>query len=269
MVAKVDVQLVEEAQKNFELTTVVVYNGKSKGKIVPNASNTIDTDKGIQVKAPTIPSDVQNIWKVIYNETNTKYDMVGVIYLFESSLPPAGNSFRNDVTGLVVGGYYENNKTDVTYYRVEFLDRLDYRPILRNHKYDVRVKQVQGRGYDSDDEAWNNKSVNLDVDVIEWADGGMVVVFDGPEVLYCSKDKFLFYYDEEKEPKLDNTFKISTSVKGGWKVDNMVDTATLNFPDWVTIKAINMPAPNENLDARGLGSLAESECVLLQNQHFR
>ena len=250
MVAKVNVQL-DKSKVNpdqFKLKSVRLYNTNTMGRIVPNPS-AVASGSGIDrlyVTAPSIPAGAQNYHGPLVYSGNEAFAspgeldvaMKGAIYTFETAVPT--NLNRLNVTGLVIGGMYKND-AKITYYRVDFLNNdKSFRNILRNHNYEIKIVAVDGPGYDTPEEAWENYGENMEVTILEWDDPGMEhIVFDGQYFLSVSRNQFFFSMDARENKESDNTLVVKTDYPKGWKVIGISSHTTGMTADWLTFKNNN------------------------------
>ena len=102
------------------------------------------------------------------------------LYLPEASSPAESDRVSN-ATCVVVGGYY-NGSDKMSYYRMDFdpdNKENSFGQILRNHKYIFNVKKVSAPGWDNPDDAANNRSAHIMVEVQQWDDNTIDMSFDG------------------------------------------------------------------------------------------
>jgi hypothetical protein len=250
MLAKIDVQLDEEkgVSNIFKLKSVRLYNTNIKGRIVPNSA----VVQNMSVTAPSLPNAPgKYLGPLVYDKeqdfTIPNVAMKGAIYTFETQAP---QDDPLEATCLVVGGEYGNNAE--SYYRVDFLEDGNFQDILRNHRYLVNIVSVTGPGYKNPDEAFRNKSVNMDVNILVWDTNNMYdVIFDGQFYLSVSRDSILVSREEQDNTELfvitdynpDNPLK---NIKTGWYVDSIIDIATGNTCTWLTVDPTTREGkPNE------------------------
>jgi hypothetical protein len=251
MVAKINVELTginatskSELIKKFKLNSVRLYNTNTKGRIVPNSA-----------KAVNIPKDSEKYLGPVEYLNTSAVSVKDSIYLFETAAVDFVGKFENssEATCLVIGGYYYDptnvknpgNPNVQTYYRVDFLNEAKTANlnILRNHRYEVNITDVLGIGYDTPEEAFAAKAVNMEVDILDWKDGGMDnVVLDGQFFLSVSQDEFNFSKEERTAGDSDNILIVetdyTTTVPGhsGWYIEKIVDADDeTTVVDWLTV----------------------------------
>jgi len=178
MLAKIDVQLdptnLSALKSVFKLKSINLYNTLTNGRIVPNSANV----QGDSVIAPSLPATPgKYVGPLLYDKSSdfsspgvVDVAMKGAIYLFETKAPDSSEPLSPlDATCVVIGGLYDTD-TAQSYYRVDFIKNDKFRDILRNHRYLVNITSVTGRGYQTVDEAYRNKAVNMNVNIIVWND---------------------------------------------------------------------------------------------------
>jgi hypothetical protein len=252
MVAKINVTLTgDEVKAKFKLKSVRLYNTNTKGNIVPDVNPADGT-----VTLPTIPADAQRFLGPLayYDHTHGIADVsiLESIYLFETAA--ADFNKPSEATCLVVGGLFgANNTTDTTYYRVDFTQQtgntVNYKNILRNHQYEVNITDVTGSGYDTPEEAFEAKAFNMEVDILDWADGDFNdVIFDGQYFLAVSKDTLVFSKEAMNQQEIENVLIVltnylttATGVRSGWYIEDVIlDAADDTTPvTWLTPSLTN------------------------------
>ena len=171
MLAKVEVTLAESV-KNFELTSVSLYNYYTQGKIIPtNYEDACWTSGHIDNTYPSVDSH----WEkekgpLSYPAINNA--CVGLIYTFEAEKGTKENHINN--TCLVIGGKYKEQQTE-TYYRVDFanyngMQVANYLDVLRNHNYEVDILGVSSSGFIDKEDALESTVVNITATVTPWID---------------------------------------------------------------------------------------------------
>lgn len=214
-VARVDVILAGNAlsQNQFRLKEIQVYNSKTSGRIVPVAKN-ITNDKAT---APSLPDELTN------NPTNLIYGVPEgqstafeqEIYLYEA--PAGSSSARLDATCLIIGGIYGADNNTTTYYRIDFVDNKateNYFPVLRNYKYRFLISEVSGKGYDTVDEAYRAKPLNMKAAIKIWDEGQV------GDILF--NDDYYLSFDPGREYEYDpagstQVVNITTDYEPGFK----------------------------------------------------
>ncbi len=241
MVARIDVLIDSDAEGDFKLETVALYNRKTRGHVVPSTDNDKWDASNKKAIKPTIPADDDpstdlNILGPLRYTTPSVKDsaFIQTIYTFESAA--ADKDKASQATCIVVGGKFEDD-TQTTYYRIDFMntDKNDefesYKHILRNHLYRVNITEIAGRGYPTEDDAFNSKPMNMKFYVREWDQGDYGnVVFDGQYLL--AVDPGIFNLTREAQEDLE--IKVFTDHPGGWKGEVAADGVS-----WLTLTSPN------------------------------
>jgi hypothetical protein len=236
-VVRVDISVSTDAQAHFSMTKAFLYNYSRAGSIAPAVDETTGYDgtqwNGSMATQPHLP-DVgllaNNSALVVttapleYDIPNTKkFEFKHEIYTFEAAEGAEGTIGN---TCLVIGGKYKGTTGDVvtTYYRVDFVDGEDkYLALLRNHNYNVQIKEVNGHGYPSADDAYANKPANIVVTIIPWNEGGMNdVEFNGQHYLSVDKSELVFYANGASK-----SLYAITDFPDGWTVASV--------PGWLQV----------------------------------
>ncbi|MDR0680538.1 MAG: hypothetical protein LBG15_01615 [Dysgonamonadaceae bacterium] len=242
MVAKINVQLDETVTgltDKFKMKSVRLYNTHTRGSIIPK-----ETENGIVTKASVPVGAEKYVGPLLYDDFSApgKEDVAvrGSIYTFETVAVAANKA--SEATCLVVGGYY-NNENKETYYRLDFINEAkEFIDILRNHQYTVNIKDVTGSGYNTPEEAFEAKSTNMSVDVLNWNEDGMYdVVFDGQFFLSVSRSVFNFSLEAYTQKETNNVLTVFTNYKtnngiSGWYIEKIVDAEdNLVDCDWLSL----------------------------------
>jgi hypothetical protein len=230
-VVRVDLSVASAAQANFSMTKAYLYNYSRAGSVAPAVDGA-----GYLLAQPHLP-DVDllvNNSALVVPAAPLEYDIPdGKKHEFkhESYTFEAGNTSGN--TCLVIGGKYKAITGDVvtTYYRVDFVDGEDnYLALLRNHNYNVQIKEVNGHGYPTKEDAYANKPANIVVTIVPWDEGGMNdVEFNGQHYLSVDKSELVFYANGASK-----SLHVITDFPEGWTVPSV--------PAWLEVFA---PEPAE------------------------
>jgi len=252
-IARIDAILSGEAltDDNFEMKEFYLYNSKNRGYIVP-APASMESDV-FKVKAATVPS-VAVEYEAWNNGLPLAYDIPAAmksafertVYLYEAKA--AAQDKSSEATCIVVGGIYDTD-TDPTYYRLDFFqaDGITYKDVLRNHHYRINIVKVEGRGYDTPDEAFNSKSINMKFEVIDWNDGEMsdIIVY-GP--------KYITLKNSRNENRDDRT---AVLYRNDGSTDVIVFSTNIPLDDFVMALSHGGNFPNP------------SDKTLIENDRFR
>jgi len=231
MVARIDI-ILSDTIENFTIETISIWNAKREGYIIPDDS-TIGFDIEGKIKA-IAPSTDENTAthnsRLTYNFLSVK-EAIRTIYTFES----VAAKTHEKATCLIIGGKYGSDQ-NATYYRVDFLepDRLTYKDILRNHCYTVQIKNVTGSGLSTEKEAFDSKSQNLKINILEWDQGVMSsIIFDGQYFLSVNRNGWIFPREERTIESSDNKLEITTDHPDGWIAEYS------SIGDWLSLNMNN------------------------------
>jgi hypothetical protein len=168
----------------FTLEDVYLYNRKIYGRVAPDGIKYDAVNK--KVTAPTMPTvnmtePLNVLGPLHYTVTSTAHKLDSTIYTYEAEAVALGDDFS--ATCLVVGGTYTPLGIK-QYYRLDFVTRdvngnfEEYRPLLRNHRYQFIINSVTGDGHNSPERAFYDKKGNMGVEILTWnlADMNNVVV---------------------------------------------------------------------------------------------
>ena len=189
-VARVDVA-VDAQVTNFTLTEVQIYKPNNRLSVMPKLDS-YDVS-GRKVTAPSVPVGTAILAQ------NWKYDVVAgnqidySIYIPESDVILNGDGTPGDANHLnrcaiVVGGKYPDGNAPTTYYRIDFKEGTPasggtpsgkLMDVLRNHRYNVRITQVMGRGEETPDKAYESRTADVTAEIITWTDNNQNIAFDG------------------------------------------------------------------------------------------
>ena len=173
-ITRIDVKATEVS--NFKLTGVKAYRANSLIQIIPNETGIL------KVTQPSVPvTSTGNVNSDIFIVDDAEMnDFSAQLYLPESASPASGD-WVSKATCIVVEGYYAGSDK-LSYYRMDFdpdNQNNAFGQVLRNHKYIFNIKKVSAPGWDQPDEAANNRSSHIDVEVQAWDDYTLDMYFDG------------------------------------------------------------------------------------------
>lgn len=191
IVARVQVKFEGNAAMpaNFSAEEVRLYNFNDRARVIPAfLDETTSTD---YEKTATIPDDAelypktQDGTETVPTYTVTANKVENTIYLFEAAQPADADDLKRPC--IIVKGVYEGKSR---FYRVDFAKQdaatgdVTYMDIVRNHSYNITVKDVSGRGSDTAHEALKSKAANITASVVEWNDNTIGnIEFEGDRVL--------------------------------------------------------------------------------------
>jgi hypothetical protein len=242
-VARVDLQVGEDADDIFSLASAHLYKYHRAGSLAPAVAATgydaaqWDGSKATAPHLPALTSLANQVTPLKVSGTPLSYSIHAgatvvlgkienpvhlynqYIYTFEADAVTAGAQTN---TCLVIGGYYNHNPAP-TYYRVDFAkDNGDCLPLLRNHRYIVTIKEVHASGYPTKEEAYANKPSNIKVEILPWNGGGLGhVIFNDQHYLAVDRDELEF-------PRTGGDQHVSVATDfGSWTIEDK--------PAWVTV----------------------------------
>ncbi len=183
MVAKIDVSMTSLAQSTFTLESIHLCNYNTAGQIVPDSASWNSAGNVAALPSePSAPGKQTGLANaLLYQVDGDGFTATGVertIYTFEVANGTAATKSTNPC--IIVGGDY-NSSGSTSYYRLDFVDSSgDPIDILRNHLYAMNIRKVTGAGYPTAQEAFDGGSFNIEANVVQWVDGGIVDInFDG------------------------------------------------------------------------------------------
>ena len=158
-IARVDVLL--GSVPNFELKSIQAYRANGQIQLIPVQNTPTVTVPSI---SPNSRMDVNtNAIAVSGNQ------VVAGFYLPESASPAEAEQVKG-ATCIVIGGRYGSD-TGTTYYRIDFDPNNTngtFGQILRNHQYVFTIQSVAGPGWSTPDDAANNRSAQINLEIKDW-----------------------------------------------------------------------------------------------------
>lgn len=211
MVARIDVSL-HSSLTDFNLTDAYVFNYKTEGYVSYFNSGFDASLLPPRVTWPGVPETDDNNGSSILNSEAYKAEdnaIIRSIYIFESDAI-TDESDMEKKTALVIGGYILEPPSRVSsiikpldpiyyYYRIDLKTDDDASEnissgILRNHLYNVVVKEVAGIGYDTPEEAYKGGK-RLTATITKWNCADQNVILDKQYSLIVDKDELSFGAD--------------------------------------------------------------------------
>lgn len=146
---------------NFKINSVSVHCTYNMGYVIPIAG----------LDSPNIPSGATQRLPdnpLIYGSLGGIDSYVREIYVPESQVPDPFD--KENMHCVVVGGFYDGSPTE-TFYRLDFVIKDTDEPsinipILRNRRYVLNIKKIDGPGYSSREDAFLSEAITIDYDVI-------------------------------------------------------------------------------------------------------
>jgi hypothetical protein len=209
--ARVDVGVEQAVQSKFRLTDIYVYNSKTKGRIIPDI-NKVQSDGN--VKEASVPVGTNLTRDSIHYASSSATEYKREIYLYETDAVKENGALQ--ATCLVIGGYYDvpSGATQKSYYRVDFFvdkkNDLSFKPILRNHCYNIKITDVLSEGFKTPDEAFENIKTNMTVIIESW-------IMDGSDY-HGNPYNFVINRNEFKigPGSFTGSFILTTEYPKGW-----------------------------------------------------
>jgi len=259
-VARVDVEMDLDlaTSRSFVMQSVHIYRAKNQLQVIPDVS-ALSASDALKVKSPSVPANAGTV--APYSKVATSYGQPGITQLY---VPEAGevdpSTHYNETTCVVVGGYY-NGEEKLSYYRADFNSGETGHPygqVLRNHRYHFKVKQVNGAGWETPDEAANNQATTIVVEIKTWEDFTMEMFTNGDNYLGIDSRELVFPYKEglKKLVGVQSTvpYKVSwvdsgeSTTLGGSPVSNEYFTAEVvqRLTDAGDVSYIKLTTRKEN-----------------------
>ncbi len=180
-VAMVDISIGNDlgSKDIFILKSIQAYRANNRIQLIPDESALAQREEGKEWKvvAPSVLEGTENII------TTPSEKVLEPIFLPESE-ERKGDAVTTEATCLIVGGIYQGSgyetNTNISYYRIDFKskDENDNEitgQILRNHKYNIVITDVNGPGTTHPEEADGS---NLQTTVIGWSNGGGDIILE-------------------------------------------------------------------------------------------
>lgn len=237
-----------EGLDGIKLTNIYFYNTNAKGRVAPFKDGATWDASGRKAKQPSLPVPAPTVINKIDKTSSIVDDKIVLrdMYVPEAANTPAeatqganGEMLPEDDTEnylkrpyIIVGlvGADKNQPEKKTFFRIDYLKRTgseasatyEYLPLLRNYRYLVNITNVNGPGFDKEEDAQKGPAANIMYDVVVWSESTMSnVQYDGQYMLGVSNDRFTFYREGGSL-----TAKIQTSWPEGFAVDGL--------PTWIT-----------------------------------
>ncbi len=252
-----------------------------------NAITNFDINKpqhDYQLIEPEVPAGTTTIGQVLYtlptlhsidpvvhpkDDGTTSNKVEGELYFYENDAD--GENGKNYTKVVVKGKWDQNTPEDpsddiVSYYPLAFRETTVYNnpenpndplngtnlraAIIRNHKYQFQITNVNGNGYESPEDAKNGADMNMTYRVIEWAqyDDRDIIMMEGMWVSFSdSRNEGLsrtatLYRNASSTDEIEITTNISLDK---YKM-------TFPLPDGVVITPESEGATQTEWDAQGI-----------------
>lgn len=189
MAARVNVTVATDAQTDFELQYVYLYNNETNGWVIPDAANF----SGGAYTAPSLPPTSNKNTSGTRYTANDAARCIEKIYALETAhVASYGYDGWEKNPCIVVGGSYKKGTT--TYYRLDFLGEAGrWQSILRNHSYNFEITTVNGEGFTSPSAALASAPRNIASSVVGWDDNDYGdIIIDGPSYMGIAPGELVF-----------------------------------------------------------------------------
>lgn len=255
MLARVDISVVDAPEKtgDFKIKKLRLYNGRSKGRIAPKEENwnpnypneNLQNDShGQAINASPVG---ERVGGVDYTHTLNGNSSKQEIYLFEA--PQTDETAIAEAPCLILEAEYKGTPS---WYRIDFATKSNlpsgykYHDLKRNFLYNVNILEVNGPGYETEDDAINRRGDNIVVDVTVWDEYDLGdIIFNGQYFLAVNPGESLI----DKTAKKDNEIVIKTDDKSGeltYVVSSSDEDKEAGVPSWFT----NYKLVQNNLSGR-------------------
>lgn len=225
-VASIDL-FVEQNTKtaDFVLTDLFAYFAANKGFV-----GAIEKSSATPPKQYLVPADMatslnavegtrmqatgKKQYTVVENSETLTYDGIAYqMYIYENEYLNTSNGDAKRPTRAIVAGYYKQTGDpadwEKSYYPVDLVyDNGQYRPVIRNWKYEFKVTAVNGPGYPSLEEAARGATSDLNVNIISWNKDDVQIGVKGHYyVTMESKEVYLWRYRDDFK-KLNLSYEV-------------------------------------------------------------
>lgn len=231
---------------NFKLKQIHIINARETSRLVP------DNFVNDKVEKPSLVGTSGQRTHIYDGGTDGVPGFVREIYMGEAN--------AGECTLLVKGAYSANGQSKDYWYRIDFITQKNQLlDILRNHRYRVNIKAVNGPGYESADEALKAPASNLEYDVvefdendpneIEYADGYYLAVDRSEVELYAHGDPGQLL---TVKTNLDSGFTFKNDGNSDWfTVTTLDETSAAEDEKTVTKKVLKIEYDEKKNDGSG------------------
>ncbi|MGL4806763.1 MAG: InlB B-repeat-containing protein [Bacteroidales bacterium] len=167
--ARIDIKLVPSIS-NFELINAEIRNTRNTTFLFPNSAS---IGSLIDIKNPIQADDTKNHTAKLYSFENNNTNL---------------NDIANS-TCIIIGGYYNGDRSKLTYYRLDVLTSDNKAKVDKGVCYTLSVTDVIGKGWDTADDAEANKANNVIYEVKEWVEENNNIIFDGENYIALAQSK--------------------------------------------------------------------------------
>ena len=251
-VARVDVVTnLMDGTPDFMLEEVYAFRANNQIQLVPESFGSVSPPK---VSAPSIPVDTELLEEPVVRVVQSDSESVEQLYLSESAAVTSNEEKQNQATTIVIGGRF-NGDGKITYYRADFNSGVAGHPfgqILRNHRYIFNIRKVLSPGWGTPEEAADNLSASMQIEVHTWEDFSTEMYF-GDHRFGISSREISLRYTKGCERKLDIESTLPYHIQ--W-LDNITGE-----PVGESVSGFNATISNENFDATILKLIGDAEHI--------
>jgi hypothetical protein len=162
----------------FELTSAIIMRPNNRYAVIPATVDTPTVPAGFTAFTPTVSA---LLFKYSATPTAQGGFIQRDIYIPEANVIMGGaDANHTDRMALVIGGKYNGSSTE-TFYRLDFKNGENLINVLRNTLYQFNISRVSGPGVRTPEEAYNSRTMNMNINIEEWDVTDMGEIFiDGP-----------------------------------------------------------------------------------------
>ena len=212
----------------FKLTKVRVYNSNNLALTAPFTVN-YNFGSVILPSIPAAPAPGKNS-PIEYLSTIPTGTLGFVREIYTAEVDNKNQSVNNNRLVLLAGGYYTApgsgsvNTTTETWYRIDFNDASNNAlDVLRNYRYFVNIKEVNGAGQTTPEEAFNQPSY-IGTEVIPWDEFLYSTTVTGSYTLEVSPLNLTCDYTAQTIGNaVGNELTITTDYSSGWEVEKITE----------------------------------------------
>ena len=207
-IARVDV--VKDMYENapgFTLEEVYVFRANDRIQLIPDA---LVSDSQVKVSTPSIPQGTVALADAVVKKEEGGAESIIQLYIPESSEAVTNNEKIKEATTVIIGGRFEGGDNPVTYYRADFNSGVQGHPfgqVLRNYRYIFNIKSVTREGWPTPEEAAENLSSSIIVDIQPWEDFSSEMYLGDDRFGISSRSISLRYVsNRERQLDVESTF---------------------------------------------------------------
>lgn len=228
------IDLSNQDPAHFTLKGVRVHNAMGNFRLVPDEflGNTTELP---DPRTPSLPETpyIFNRW---YNNEDGSTEIAGKFYHAEYSNDGKENE---QLSFLLLKGDYTpdgGEKMENRYYRINFQKNGDILDIMRNSLYIIRINNVIGPGYPTEEDALKGVPVNINAAIEQQKDYSLPNFQNGGQYTLTVSNCMV----ETGKSLSWQSIGIETSEPDGWKIYTKGDKPTLEsnessevLPDWI------------------------------------